>query len=61
MRGVPKWAARTNANAATWAFGGAPYGAANRVRGVPTWAARTNTVKALSKEHLLFKRGSVVP
>ena len=42
MRGVPKWVAGTNANVATWAFGGPPYGATNRVRGVPKWVAGTN-------------------
>ena len=35
MRGVPKLSGRPHANLATWAFGGAPYGATNRVRGVP--------------------------
>ena len=34
--------AGTNANVATWAFGGPPYGATNRVRGVPKWVAGTN-------------------
>eukprot|EP00959_Pyramimonas_sp_CCMP1952_P123889 2590057-Pyramimonas_sp.AAC.2 len=34
-----------HANPAVWAFGGAPYGATNRVRGVPTWAG--NRMRAL--------------
>ena len=36
--GVPKWVRWAHANAAIWAFGGAPYGATKRVRGVPKGA-----------------------
>ena len=43
-----RWAGRTHVNCATGAFGGAPYGATNRVRGVPKCVAgytiRTKTV-----------------
>ena len=34
---MPKWERCRHANAATRAFGGAPYGATNRARGVPKW------------------------
>ena len=32
MRGVPRWVRWAHANAAIWAFGGAPYGATKRSR-----------------------------
>eukprot|EP00959_Pyramimonas_sp_CCMP1952_P320633 6709852-Pyramimonas_sp.AAC.1 len=35
---VLKWAQWAHASAGIWAFGGAPYGATERVRGVPEWA-----------------------
>ena len=41
-----RWAGWTHVNAATGAFGGAPYGATNRVRGVPKWVARTHVDSA---------------
>eukprot|EP00959_Pyramimonas_sp_CCMP1952_P447566 9371557-Pyramimonas_sp.AAC.1 len=40
--GVSNWVALTHASAATGAFGGAPFGATDRVRGVPKWVALTH-------------------
>ena len=44
--GVPGWVAETHVSAATGAFGGAPYGATNRVMGVPGCVAGTHVSAA---------------
>eukprot|EP00959_Pyramimonas_sp_CCMP1952_P432474 9056432-Pyramimonas_sp.AAC.1 len=36
------WCVGTHAGGGSEAFGGAPYGATERVRGAPTWVWRTN-------------------
>ena len=59
VRGVPKWVWGRHANAATGAFGGAPYGATKRVRGVPKWEEREEREEGGGGEEERRTRGAV--